>query len=103
MGRLRAIDEELKRVELPYEEWEVLFRAKLLVQVAAHEAGVEEPPASWVRRTLVPLALGVARQTLESPHVRAKIEEGAVTLLRTLTDRVRGPECRPGEAPRRAA
>ena len=103
MGRLRAIEEELRRVEIPFEEWEVLFRAKLLVQVAAHDAGVQEPDPSWIKRTLVPLALGITRQALQSPPVRAQIEQTAVTLLRSVTARACEPASRPAITPRRAA
>jgi hypothetical protein len=31
-ARLQAIDRELGRLEVPYEEWEVLFRTKLLLE-----------------------------------------------------------------------
>ncbi|MEA2642513.1 MAG: hypothetical protein QOF51_3907 [Chloroflexota bacterium] len=44
--RLQAIETDLKHVEIPYEEWEVLFRATLLVERSLLEvaAGVEDRP-----------------------------------------------------------
>jgi hypothetical protein len=88
LGRLRAIEEELRRVEVPYEEWEVLSRATLLARVAAGQRkGSEREDGRWIGRTLIPLAVGVVRETLERPRVREKLDEVVVTLLGKLTRR----------------
>ncbi len=81
-GRLRVIEEDLERVELPYEEWEVLFRSKLLVEVAAGAGLQREPdPGGWVRRTLLPLGLAVLRERLENPRVRDTLDAAVVRWL----------------------
>jgi hypothetical protein len=102
-GRLQAIEEELERVEVPYEEWEVLFRAKLLIERAIARGRFPEPEVSWTARTLVPLALATARVTLESPRVRAKLDDLVVGLLDRLARRTRGPERTPRHFEREAA
>src|SRR5262249_25880943 len=47
LGRLRPIEEDLGRLEVQYEEWEVLFRAVLLVERAAARAGVGPSTDGW--------------------------------------------------------
>jgi hypothetical protein len=94
VGRLRALEAELKRVEVPYEEWEVLFRALLLVRVAALERG-GTAPESLLTRTLIPLGLGLVRQTLESRRVRRTLDDVVVGLLSRLT---RYRDARPADA-----
>jgi hypothetical protein len=75
---------------VPYEEWEILFRAKLLVQVAAGEGAGSGRDEAWpVKRTLIPLVLGVVHDTLQRPAVREKLDEAVVTLLGRLTGRDR--------------
>jgi hypothetical protein len=96
MGRLRALEEELKRLEVAYEEWEVLERALRLVQVAAFERGATAPRTP-VTRTLVPLAVALAFETLEIPRVRRKLDDIVVGLLDRITEGRRAP----AEAPRR--
>jgi hypothetical protein len=91
-GRLRALEEELKRAEVPFEEWEILFRAKLLVQVAAGCGAGSRRRETWpVKRTLIPLVLGVVHDTLQRPAVREKLDQAVVTFLGRLTGRDRRP------------
>jgi hypothetical protein len=97
MGRLRGLEEELKRTEVAYEEWEVLNRALRLVQVAAFERGATVP-RSPVTRTLVPLAVALVFETLEMPRVRRKLDEVVLGLLDRITEGRGAPA---GEAPRR--
>jgi hypothetical protein len=71
LARLRALEQRMQRANLPYEEWEVLFRQKLQVERAALRriAGLSDdastgagPPSrdGAVRRVLEALAEGVA-------------------------------------------
>jgi hypothetical protein len=81
LDRLRAIEEQIERIDLPYEEWEVLFRAKLLVEVTARRTGSPEQADGWTRRTLLPLGVALVRQTLESPRIREAVDRFVVSLL----------------------
>jgi hypothetical protein len=56
MERLHQIEERVKRLELPYEEWEVLYRQQLLVERAVLRAmaGVTEVPGAPADKTQEP-------------------------------------------------
>jgi hypothetical protein len=77
--RLREIEGDLDRLEVSYEEWEVLFRAKLLVHVAMGcQTGLPGETTGrnggWLELTLMPLGAALVRQTLASPRVRDRFE-----------------------------
>jgi hypothetical protein len=107
IGRLRSVEAELRRVELPYEEWEVLFRARMLVEVAARDAAGEPPTTGLLPRAVVPLAIGVVHRALENPAVRAALEDAIVQLLRRVVARRPSEPTRPvpsrADRPARAA
>jgi hypothetical protein len=83
--RLRALESDLRRLDLSYDEWEILFRAKLLVQVAVGAAcapgQTRNGEPGWAERVALPLALATAAAALESPRVRASLEDLVVRLL----------------------
>jgi hypothetical protein len=91
LGRLAWVDQELRRLELSYEEWEVLFRARSLVELAARRRGAAASgaPAGWFERTLVPLGVAAAAGALESPRVRARLETLALGVLDRLEEHAR--------------
>lgn len=66
LQELEAVEAELDRLEVPYEEWEVLFRELLLVQRGLRRQGAGAP-AGWAA------ALG-AGLALAAPHVAQIVE-----------------------------
>jgi hypothetical protein len=82
---------------VPFEEWEVLSRALRLVQVAVLEQGAPAP-RSAVTRTLVPLAVALVFETLDSPRVRGRLDDVVVGLLDRITAGRRAPAA---DTPRR--
>jgi len=98
-GRLRAIEAQLRRTEVPYGEWEVLCRTLLLVRVAAQQGRLPATGEGWIRRTLLPLGIGVARQALESPRVRSRLEDVVVGWLGRLRSGGGPSRARPGAPP----
>jgi hypothetical protein len=99
VGRLRAIEARLREVQVASEEWEVLCRARLLVEVAARETLGERAEVGPVRRTVVPLSLALARQALAGPAVRSAVDQAIIRLVRRVAGR---DECPPA-APRAPA
>jgi hypothetical protein len=89
LGRLRAIEEDLGRLEIQYEEWEVLFRAILLVERAAARAGVGPSTDGWAQRVAAPIGVALVQQTLASPAVRGRLERLVTAFLDRLADTVR--------------
>jgi hypothetical protein len=87
LGRLASVTEDLRAVEVPYEEWEVLFREKCLAELSIYRRRAVTQPAAWTQRTLVPLALAAARTTLESRRVRARLERVVLHILGELDPR----------------
>jgi hypothetical protein len=83
--QLRVLENDLRRLDLSYEEWEILFRAKLLVRVAVGAAcapgEARNGGPGWAEQVALPLALAAAGVALESPRVRASLEDLVVRLL----------------------
>jgi hypothetical protein len=76
LRRLDDVERELRRVEVSFEEWEVLFRGLLLVRVTALSgSGAARPPVEgWAQRALAPIAVALVSQALAGPRVRATLD-----------------------------
>jgi hypothetical protein len=60
----------------------------LLARMAVgRRKGPEREDGRWIGRTLIPLAVGVVRDSLQRPRVREKLDELVITLLGKLTRR----------------
>jgi hypothetical protein len=100
-GRLDDLERELRRMEMSFEEWEVLFRGLLLLRVVALSGpeAARPPVEGWVSRALAPIAVALVSQALAGPRVR--------TTLDRLIARVLGgdgePRAAEPEVPRRRA
>jgi hypothetical protein len=82
-AELKNIEERLHTLEVPYEEWEVLFRELLLLDRALREGGTRMSTApSWASA----LGAGIA---VAAPHAEAVADSvgAAVTELRETADR----------------
>ena len=82
-AELKNIEERLHTLEVPYEEWEVLFREMLLLDRALREGGTRVSTApSWASA----LGAGIA---VAAPHAEAVADSvgAAVTELRETADR----------------
>jgi len=69
---LQAIEAELDRLEVPYEEWEVLFREILLVERALRQ-GHDQAGGAWVSA----LGAGIAAAAPHLARLAESVEEAA--------------------------
>jgi len=88
---LAAIDEQLLRLEIPYEEWEVLYRMRLQVErdlLTGRTPGATpgEPPGS-ARRPTLPPATTARPATLEAILAGGLVALVALDLVLALRDR----------------
>jgi len=72
LRELQAVEAELDRCELPYEEWEVLFRQLLLLERELRRGGAEAP-----RRWAAAIGAGLAAAAPHVADIVESIEEAA--------------------------
>jgi hypothetical protein len=83
LERLRAIERDLRKVEVSYEEWEVLFRKKLMV-----ERGVLQMYAGLLERPPEPAE--APAEALNTTTQLAQTQSGPIALVEQAAGRRRG-------------
>jgi hypothetical protein len=84
--KLHAVERDLRCLKLPYEEWEVLFREKLLVERSLLQlaAGVADEPKDLTEERAEEMGAAKVRGTAPRPRRAAVPLAGALTALAAL-------------------